>query len=134
MAPGRTAAITVMGSSLGDPLFSFHRGRFVTVAVVSQRLKASLVTLSACETGINKISAGEEILGLARGFLSAGVPSLLLSLWTVNEQAAARLMREFYISLQRGATSAASLQIAQKSFIKGGSHPYFWAPFVAIGK
>ena len=107
---------------------------WVTVRdVYSRRLNAQLVTLSACETGLSKISPGEEILGLARGFLSAGVRSLLLSLWTVNDEATTRLMKEFYANLQRGTDVSASLRIAQKSFIDRGEHPYYWAPFFVIG-
>ena len=58
-------------------------------------LKAEIVTLSACETGLNKIFAGDEILGLARGFLSAGASSLVLSLWTVNDEATSRINERF---------------------------------------
>ena len=97
------------------------------------RLKARLVTLSACETGLNKIHAGDEILGLARGFLSAGAKAIVLSLWTVNDEGTSRLMQEFYSNLQRGADVAASLRIAQKSFIARGEHPYYWSPFFVIG-
>ena len=75
-------------------------------------------TLSACETGMNKIFAGDEILGLARGFLSAGAWSLVLSLWTVSDEATSRLMKCFYENLQLGHRVAASLRIAQIGFIK----------------
>lgn len=120
-----------------NPLFSsLHLADgFVTVKdICSQKLKANLVTLSACETGLNKIFAGDEILGLARGFLSAGVNSLILSLWTVSDDAAKELMKDFYTHLQRGASVSASLRAAQNHFIKRGAHPYFWSPFALIGK
>ena len=107
---------------------------WVTVRdICARRLNAELVTLSACETGLNKIHAGEEILGLARGFLSAGAKSLVLSLLTVNDAATAGLMTDMYDSLQRGATVAASLRVAQQNLIERGEHPYFWAPFFVIG-
>ena len=107
---------------------------WVTVRdVTANRLKAQLVTLSACETGLSEIFAGEELLGLARGFLAAGARSLVLSLWTVNDTATSRLMADFYRSLQRGKTIAASLRLAQVEFIKSGEHPYFWSPFFVIG-
>ncbi len=108
---------------------------FVTVKdICSQKLKAELVTLSACETGLNKIFAGDEILGLARGFLLAGVSTLILSLWTVNDEATTELMKDFYTNLQRGFSISASLQTAQNNFIKRGAHPYFWSPFALIGR
>ena len=76
--------------------------------------------------------AGEELLGLARGFLSAGARSLILSLWTVNDDATSRLMTELYQNLQRGQSIAASLRVAQLKFIENREHPYFWAPFFLI--
>jgi CHAT domain-containing protein len=120
-----------------NPLFSsLHLADgWITVRdVCSQNLKAEIVTLSACETGLNKIFAGDEILGLARGFLSAGAGSLLLSLWTVNDEAATALMKIFYAELQAGKTASQSLRSAQNDFIRRGIHPYFWSPFALIGK
>ena len=102
--------------------------------ICSQNLKAEIVTLSACETGLNKIFAGDEILGLARGFLSAGAKSLILSLWTVNDETAVDLMKLFYQQLQTGETASKALQIAQCNLIERGFHPYLWSPFVLIGK
>ncbi len=120
-----------------NPMFSsLHLADgWITVRdVCSQRLKAEVVTLSACETGLHKIFAGDEILGLARGFLSAGAKSLILSLWTVNDEATAELMSDFYENLQPGKTVSASLRAAQINFIKREAHPYFWSPFVLIGR
>ena len=120
-----------------NPLFSsLHLADgWITVRdICAQNLRAEIVTLSACETGLNKIFAGDEILGLARGFLSAGANSLVLSLWTVNDEAATGLMSNFYIELQRGKTASASLKIAQCGFIERGPHPYFWSPFALIGR
>jgi CHAT domain-containing protein/tetratricopeptide (TPR) repeat protein len=120
-----------------NPLFSsLHLADgWITVRdVCAGKLNAELVTLSACETGLNKVFAGEEILGLARGFLAAGARSLVLSLWTVNDAATTILMKDFYEHLQRGQTIAASLRAAQKNFIKRNEHPYFWSPFALIGR
>ncbi|MBA2735603.1 MAG: CHAT domain-containing protein, partial [Pyrinomonadaceae bacterium] len=120
-----------------NPLFSsLHLADgWITVRdICSQKLQADLVTLSACETGLNKIFAGDEILGLARGFLSAGANSLVLSLWTVSDEATTELMKDFYENLQRGASVSASLRLAQVNFIKRNSHPYFWSPFALIGR
>lgn len=120
-----------------NPMFSsLHLADgWITVRdICSQRLKAGLVTLSACETGLNKLAAGGEILGLTRGFLSAGASSLILSLWTVNDEATTRLMKHFYKNLQRGDSISASLAKAQREFIKKEAHPYYWSPFVLIGK
>lgn len=119
-----------------NPMFSsLHLADgWVTVRdICERRLKASLVTLSACETGLSKVFPGEEILGLARGFLSAGAKALVLSLWTVSDEATLRLMSALYENLQRGKTVAASLRVAQLNSIKMGEHPYYWSPFFVIG-
>ncbi|HEY8560198.1 MAG TPA: CHAT domain-containing tetratricopeptide repeat protein [Pyrinomonadaceae bacterium] len=120
-----------------NPLFSNLRlaDGFVTVRdVCAQKLRAEIVTLSACETGLNEIYAGDEILGLARGFFAAGAKSLVLSLWTVNDAATSELMRDFYTNLQRGGNVSASLRAAQLNFVKREAHPYFWSPFALFGK
>lgn len=119
-----------------NPMFSsLHLADgWVTVNdIARQRLRAKLVTLSACETGLNEVAAGDEILGLARGFLSAGAANIVLSLWTVNDAATAELMQDFYAAIQRGKDVSASLQEAQTLMIDKGVNPYFWAPFVLIG-
>ena len=120
-----------------NPMFSnLHLADgWVTVRdICTQKLNAGLVTLSACETGLSNIFAGDEILGLARGFLSAGVSSLVVSLWSVNDAVTGRLMKEFYSSLQSGATVAESLRDTQITFIRRGEHPFFWSPFILIGR
>lgn len=120
-----------------NPLFSsLHLADgWITVRdVCSQNLNAEVVTLSACETGLNEIFAGEEILGLARGFLAAGAKSLCLSLWAVNDEATSVLMQDFYARLRLGKTAAEALKIAQCNFIDRGVHPYFWSPFALIGR
>lgn len=119
-----------------NPLYSNLRiadGHITVRDISTKRLRGTGVVLSACETGFNKIYPGQEIVGLARGFISAGVRSLVLSLWTVNDDAASRLMVRFYSSLQRGHTFEASLRHAQMSFIEEGEHPYYWSPFFSIG-
>lgn len=119
-----------------SPLFSrlhLTDGAITVRDVCAQQLKASLVTLSACETGLNSVFAGDEILGLARGFLKAGVSSLVLSLWTVNDEATAELMSDFYKRLPKNSVSDA-LRLAQIELVKQDAHPYFWASFIVNGK
>jgi CHAT domain-containing protein len=102
--------------------------------ILGMRLKAELVALSACETGVNTIYPGEEVVGLARGFLAAGASNVILSLWNVNDKAAGGMMLDLYSSLQRHQSVAASLRWAQRNFIERGEHPYLWAPFILIGR
>ena len=120
-----------------NPLFSslyLADGRITVRDVRALKLNAEIVTLSACETGLNKIFAGDEILGLAGGFLAAGAKSLCLSLWTVNDEATTVLIGDFYRELQSGKSAAEALRIAQCDFIERGVHPYFWSPFALIGR
>jgi CHAT domain-containing protein len=96
-------------------------------------LTAELVTLSACETGLNHVLPGDELFGLMRGFLCAGPPSLIVSLWLVNDRSTAALMRRFYEGLTRGFTKRAALRQAQRMVKHEHPHPYYWAPFILMG-
>lgn len=120
-----------------NPLFSSLKlsDGWLTVREAAKiNLNCGLVTLSACETGVSHVAPGEELLGLASAFLSAGAPSLLLSLWTVDDEATARLMKSFYERLRAGTSPASALQQAQLEQLKTEAHPYFWSPFVLVGR
>ena len=93
-----------------------------------------LVTLSACETGVNTLAPGDEWIGLARGFFLAGAPSMLVSQWVVDDAATAELMVDFHAHLRAGAGPAAALRQAQCKLLKEKPHPYFWAPFIILGR
>ena len=130
---GHFSADTPLGSGLK------LADRWLTVRdIYSMRLRAELVTLSGCETGRNLISAGDELMGLVRGFLAAGARSLLVSLWRVNDESTANFMAEFYSlwhdSTSKGMPIAAALREAQLSLRKRHAHPAFWAPFILVGK
>lgn len=119
-----------------NPMFSALRlaDGFLTVRDISEmRLNAELVMLSACETGLNKVLEGDELIGLKRGFFTAGVPSLILTLWTVNDKATQTLVADFYQNLRTGKTISDSLRTAQNKLIAEKSHPYFWSPFFLAG-
>jgi CHAT domain-containing protein len=98
------------------------------------QLGAELTTLSACETGMSAVWEGDELLGLACGFLYAGTPSLVVSLWTVNDRSTAQLMRRFYQGLQTGLSKARAIQEAVIEVKAKFPHPYYWAPFILMGK
>lgn len=124
-----------------NPLFSgiaLDDGWLTTLDIFSLRLQASLVTLSACQTGRNVVAGGDELLGLMRAFLYAGTASLVLTLWTVEDRSTARLMEAFYGQLREGQGKARSLQAAQQRFLDEcdaahEAHPYYWAPFFLVG-
>jgi tetratricopeptide (TPR) repeat protein len=120
-----------------DPMYSgLHLADgWVTVRdLVSEKMSARLVVLSACETGMSDVRAGDEVVGLTRGFLAAGACGLAVSLWAVNDRSTAELMKYLYAELQRGSTAAASLRQAQIRMIGRGHSPYHWGAFVYLGK
>lgn len=119
-----------------SPMFSslhLADGWITVHDICSKPIKAELVTLSACETGLSKVFAGDEILGLARGFLSAGANSIVVGLWAVNDAAATEFMTGFYTGLQRGMPIVSSLRESQLEMIENGAHPHLWSPFILIG-
>ncbi len=93
-----------------------------------------LVALSACETGLSKVAPGDELLGLVRGFLLAGAPTVLASLWMVDDASTARLMQVFYQRLTGGEGPAAALRAAQLQLAATGAHPFHWAAFALHGR
>ena len=102
--------------------------------IFNLQLGAELTVLSACETGMSAVWEGDELLGLARGFFYAGTPSLLVSLWTVNDRSTAQLMRRFYEALQSCSTKTHALQQAMIAVKEDFPHPYYWAPFILMGR
>lgn len=105
--------------------------------IYNLNLSADLVVLSACETALGKEVDGEGLVGLTRGFMYAGASRVMASLWRVDDEATAQLMKKFYEGmLQEGKTPAAALEEAQR-WMQGQrkwSEPYYWAGFVLQGE
>jgi CHAT domain-containing protein len=120
-----------------NPMFSGIRlgdGYLNLFDLYQMRLSANLVTLSGCATGMNFVAAGDELLGLQRGLFYAGASTLLLSLWDVHDQSTSELMQFFYREYLRTGQMASALQHAMQQLRQQSPHPYFWAPFVLVGK
>lgn len=119
-----------------NPAFSGIRLRdtFLTLYDLYRlRMPVDQVTLSGCSTGINGIGAGDELIGLMRGFLFAGARSLLLTLWDVNDKTTARFMTMFYERYFSYPNRALALREAMLELRERYPHPYYWAPFVLVG-
>ncbi len=109
-----------------DPLASAIRlaksdkedGRLEVREIFGMDLKASLVVLSACETGLGKLSSGDELVGLTRAFIYAGTPSVVASLWNVEDSSTAQLMASFYKNLKT-MTKVEALRQAQLNLVRG---------------
>jgi len=103
----------------------------------NMEMNAEMAALSACNTGFGKLHTGEGVMTLARGFMYAGVPSLLISLWNVNDASTAAIMSRYYFYLKAGDTKHLALQKAKLDFLASGddilSNPFFWGGFVHLG-
>ncbi|MBI1224159.1 MAG: tetratricopeptide repeat protein [Bacteroidetes bacterium] len=104
----------------------------------SMRIKAALVVLSACETGIGELQRGEGIVSLARGFSYAGAASIVTTLWSIDDFASSEIMALFYQNLKAGESKDAALRKAKLTFLgrrKGSNaaHPLYWAAFIPVG-
>jgi CHAT domain-containing protein/Tfp pilus assembly protein PilF len=104
--------------------------------IYDMRLRADLVVLSGCETGLGEEINGEGLVGLTRGFMYAGANRVVASLWSISDLATATLMAEFYKSMDNGKRPAAALRAAQIQMWKQQQwkSPYYWAAFQIQGE
>lgn len=117
---------------------SVDDGSLFSGELYNLKLGADLVTLSACETGLGKVAKGEGIVGLTRALQYAGARNVIVSLWQVSDQSTAELMNSFYTyninNTSYGYNTA--LRQAKLTLLESEKYnrPYFWAPFILIGK
>ncbi|HEX2935298.1 MAG TPA: CHAT domain-containing tetratricopeptide repeat protein [Bacteroidales bacterium] len=107
-------------------------GKLKVSDIFGLRLNASLVTLSACQTGLGDISNSDEFVGLSRAFMYAGTRAIVVSLWSVADYPTSKLMAYFYEYLKSNPANIA-LTLAQRKLMVDYKAPYYWAPFVLIG-
>lgn len=116
---------------------STEDGLLNTYEVYGLSLKARMVVLSSCNTGNGKLSTGEGILSLARGFLYSGSQSVVMSMWEVEDKSGTDIIKMFYDNLLKGKSKSSSLMKARKDYLKKASqlrsHPYFWSTLVIYG-
>lgn len=131
-----------------NPLFSFvelnsdstYDGRLEVHEVFGLQLRARLVVLSACQTGlasgiVSDVPAGDDWVGLVRAFLSAGAEHVVATLWAVEDQSTARLMERLHRKYRAGMSAVAALSAAQREMLRNPdtAGPFYWAGFVAVG-
>jgi CHAT domain-containing protein len=109
-------------------------GRLDVQEIFGLELHASLVVLSACETSLGKRNPGDEIISLTRAFIYAGTPSVITTLWKVNDRASYELVQTFYRQLQTGQSKAEALRQAQITTLQKYPHPYYWAAYQLTGE
>jgi CHAT domain-containing protein len=120
-----------------NPAFSaleLAGGPLTLADVRGLRLAASLVVLSACETGVSKVAPGDELIGMVRGFMIAGASAVLATQWAVSDQSTADLMAALYRELARGQRVGAALRTAQREAAARGKHPFHWAAMTLHGR
>ncbi len=131
--PELSGILLSMVNERGEPRDGFFRAH----EVYNLKLSAEMVVLSACETGLGKEIRGEGLVGLTRGFMYAGAPRVVVSLWSVSDAATAELMTRFYRGmLTDKLPPARALQAAQISILgdKRYAAPYYWAAFTLQGE
>lgn len=109
-----------------------HNGLLTSSEILNLQLQADLVVLSACDTGLGRLS-GDGVNGLARSFLLAGASNVIVSLWSVPDAPTAALMTEFYRQWQSGLDKAQALRQAMLITLKTHPDPKDWAAFTLVG-
>ncbi len=108
-----------------------------TYEIYNIKLNAFMVVLSSCSSGYGEMQRGEGMMSLARGFMYAGCPSIVMTLWQVSDRSSSELMSSFYKYLKRGKTKKEALRLAKIDYILSAdglkSNPYFWSAFVMVG-
>ena len=97
------------------------------------RCSAPLITLSACDSGRSETLLGDKLVGFYRSFFNAGAQSVVVSLWSLDDQVAIRTMTAFYQALKGGQPVHQALRAAQLNMMATWRHPYYWAPFMLVG-
>ena len=108
-------------------------GRLTASEIYELKLDASLVTLSACQTGLGRVQSGDDVVGLTRGFLFSGADAIVASLWLVDDAATSELMQAFYRARPEIGARAALRQAQRTLRESGKDHPYYWAAFQLVG-
>jgi len=112
-------------------------GLLNTYEIYNLRLNARLAVLSSCNSGYGKLLKGEGIMSLARGFLYAGVPSIVMTLWEIEDKSGVGIMENFYSHIRNGKRTDEALRHARLEFLDNAdmlrAHPYFWGGYVCIG-
>ncbi len=105
--------------------------------IYNMKLNAQMAVLSSCSSGFGKMQKGEGMMSLARGFIYAGCPSIIMTLWQVADKSSSELMTSFYKYLKRGKSKQEAMRLAKIDYLATAddltSNPYFWSGFVVLG-
>jgi len=108
-----------------------------TADIYNLDLNSRLTVLSACNTGTGHLRKGEGVMSLARGFIYAGCPSIIMTLWEVEDNAGTSIMTSFYKNLRRGKPTDIALRLSKLEYLENANprlaHPHYWLSYVNIG-
>jgi len=108
-----------------------------TADIYNLDINARLTVLSACNTGSGNLRKGEGVMSLARGFLYAGCPTIVMTLWEVEDNAGTKIMSSFYQNLKKGRSTDEALRLAKLNYLENANprmaHPHYWLGYVSIG-
>jgi CHAT domain-containing protein len=111
--------------------------RLYAYEIYNMKLNAQMVVLSSCSSGFGKMQKGEGMMSLARGFIYAGCPSIVMTLWQVSDKSSSDLMTSFYRYLKKGKSKQEAMRMAKLGYLESAddltSNPYFWSGFVVLG-
>jgi len=128
-----SASPTLKGELIPN-LESNDNGVLTAYEAMSLSLEGTdLIILSACETGLGDVRAGEGVYGLQRSFIVAGAKAMVMSLWKVDDAATQALMTNFYTNLSKGGSKAKAFKQAQLQLMTKYKDPYYWGAFVMMG-
>ena len=150
LAPQYDILHLAMHTILNDSLPMFSRLAFAhstagdtedgwlnTHEIYNLKLNARMAVLSACNTGKGKLQKGEGVMSLARGFLYAGCPSIIMTLWEVEDLSGTEIMQTFYDLIAEGKDKDDALRLAKLKHIQNAdplkAHPHYWLGYVNIG-
>jgi CHAT domain-containing protein len=111
--------------------------RLYAYEIYNLQLNAQMAVLSSCSSGFGRMHKGEGMMSLARGFIYAGCPSIIMTLWQVSDQSSSDLMTSFYRYLKKGQSKQEAMRRAKMEYLENAddltSNPYFWSGFVVVG-
>ena len=116
---------------------SVEDNRLYAYEIYNMKLNAQMAVLSSCSSGFGKMQKGEGMMSLARGFIYAGCPCIVMTLWQVSDKSSSELMTSFYRYLKKGRSKQEAMRLAKIDYLDDAddltSNPYFWSGFVVVG-